>query len=341
MSSERSIRSRDSDASSGTAATTNSRLRRPPDGKNDADKAAWFHARHQDASGRRRAPAPIYRDDYDEEDDYEEPEATDIWSPNKRTAAQASHSPTPGGVYATAKRGRGGGMSGRGSGTRGRKSAFERSYWRQEDEPTPPAKRRRHVTPSLYAGEPPDMMEYQPPPAGAYARPKSSIQRRLDFEARPSSSRGVNRAQMQHQHRLTGSASYSQTPSPTTPGVQGAGSSSPYISAFSGPLGMSASRGGQRYSPGASSQASSSDMAGTSGSGMMSHNSKLLSSLMQAAAEPKPGAPSIVKLPPKEEVRKLLETFLSFFLSVFKNYLYIPPSSRIPSTNRTNSSNRI
>uniref|UniRef100_A0A5K3FAE4 Helicase C-terminal domain-containing protein n=2 Tax=Mesocestoides corti TaxID=53468 RepID=A0A5K3FAE4_MESCO len=300
--SERSIRSRDSDASgvsSSTTAAASSRFRHfPPSSDADdlfTDKAAWFHARIPESSGsRRRAAAPVYADW--EEDAEDEPEATDIWSPSNRRALSSATVAGP-----PSKRGRGRGRGGRAVATRGKRRFTEQGRYevkgvgREDDY----IKRRRYVTPSMYAGETEDPTFFSPP-AEAYARIKqpSSMktmpqsQRSLVFEnAKPSTAHAADKYQQYEQRQ---SQLYRRR------GV-GYSSPSPQIhftsSPFSGPLGASG-RGANRHLPGARNQtSSSSSLSVDRGSISMSqHNSKVLSSLMQVAADPM-SSPSIPQPP--------------------------------------------
>lgn len=230
VSSQRSIRSRDSDAASSSTLTTASSgrghfrrtalLDATADRSASSDKAAWFHARFRDSSsGQRRRTtantAPLYRDwedkaenkDENEDDgadrdelDEDEPEAMDIWSPSiKRTppsttANYSMASPRRGSGTLPVRRGRGRGRPcGSGLGKR-RGAPVQRhadDFWRRpsvgdnEDLDFEFGRsRRKYMRRHEVEGENEreERMVYQPPPAGAYARPKPA-QRRLDFGA--------------------------------------------------------------------------------------------------------------------------------------------------------------
>lgn len=149
------VQSRDSDASSSTTAQFRLHQPSPDNEESSVDRAAWFHARYREnAGGRRRLAIPDYVD-WDEEEDENEPEATDIWSPSpvssRRDLTIASAFTVP-----PIKRGRGRGR-GRGTGngstisTRGRRRLPD--YWRREGSEATCTKRRRRFSSSLYADD--------------------------------------------------------------------------------------------------------------------------------------------------------------------------------------------
>ncbi|CDI98275.1 helicase [Echinococcus multilocularis] len=286
------IRSRDSDASSST--TARFRLHRPsPDNdESSVDRAAWFHARYRDnAGGRRRLPIPDYVD-WDEEEDEDEPEATDIWSPSpvssRRDFAISSALTTS----LPPKRGRG---RGRGRGTtngslismRGRRRPSD--YWRPEGAEVTYPKRRRRYSSSLYADDMEDSastsvrsdsmisVENYAVRAGQRGRPSPAVfqpTRRLGPEStRPSSRMTPNIIRSSNPYQYY--RRYDATYSPASSNVS-------YVSPFSGPIGVP--------SPGLYHQP-------VSPSGMLQHNSKVLNSLMQTAVEPRDET-SIFKHPP-------------------------------------------
>ena len=151
-----SFHGHDSDASSSTASTTTSRFPQRQSSPDAEDRAAWFNARCRDNfGGRRRLTMPDYMDwDEDEED---EPEATDIWSPSSRRRDLNHSSNTPSFSTPQGRRGKGR-VRGRNnesvnSSTRARRRAPE--YWQQSEESERAyyAKRRRRLSSSLYADE--------------------------------------------------------------------------------------------------------------------------------------------------------------------------------------------
>ncbi|KAL5108649.1 Helicase domino [Taenia crassiceps] len=285
------VQSRDSDASSSTTAQFRLRQPSPDNEESSVDRAAWFHARYREnAGGRRRLAIPDYVD-WDEEEDEDEPEATDIWSPSPVSSRRDFTIASAFTTVPPSKRGRGRGR-GRGTGngstisTRGRRRLPD--YWPREGGEVTCTKRRRRFSSSLYADDMEDSastsvrsdsmisVENYAGRARQRGRPLPAVFQptgRLDVEsARPSArmTPSIIRPSNPRQY-------YRQYDGIYTP----VGSNSSFSSPFSGPIGVS---GRGFYQP------------SVSPSGMLQHNSKVLNSLIQTAVEPR-GETSIFKHP--------------------------------------------